>query len=58
LQNSGSSEDAEKEAKKAVQEQLEAIEQSHKDGKQAIVDNLLASIVKSDPQMHPNAVKV
>ncbi|ORY77401.1 H+-ATPase G subunit-domain-containing protein [Protomyces lactucae-debilis] len=57
-ENTGSSEDAEKQAEKAIIQQLEEIEKSHKEGKQAIVDNLLASIVKSDPQMHINAIKI
>ncbi|CCG82232.1 V-type proton ATPase subunit G [Taphrina deformans PYCC 5710] len=56
--NSGNNDDAEKEAQKSIDTQLSEIKKSQEEGKKVIVDNLLAAIVKSDPQMHINATKV
>ncbi len=41
-----------------VNDRLEEIKKSVADGKSVIVKNVLAAIVKADPQMHMNAVKV
>lgn len=57
-QNSGSNEEAEKEAQKSIESQMTEIKNTQKDGKKIIVENLLAAVVKADPQMHINAQKV
>lgn len=56
--NSGNNEEIEKEAQKSIESQLTEIKKTHEDGKKVVVENLLAAIVKSDPQMHINAQKV
>lgn len=56
--NSGNNEEIEKDAQKSIESQLSEIKKTHEDGKKVLVENLLAAIVKSDPQMHINAQKV
>ena len=57
-QNSGANDKAEDDMKVEVNDRLEEIKKSVADGKSVIVKNVLAAIVKADPQMHMNAVKV